>query len=191
MTNSHKDQRVGVFVDIQNMYYSAIRLYDSKVDFNRILADAVDGRRLIRAFAYVIKADVGEEESFFEALEKIGFEVRSKDLQVFTGGQKKGDWDVGIAMDAARMAPKLDTVVLVSGDGDFTDLVQYLRSRGCRVEVMAFRKSASAKLIAEADEFHDLDGENKYLRKKMNPKRARRKTDANNPGMKDYSRGHR
>ena len=174
MASFHVNQRVGVFVDIQNMYYSAINLHNSKVDFSRILADSVGKRQLIRAFAYVVKADVGEEESFFEALEKMGFEVRSKDLQVFIGGHKKGDWDVGLAMDAIRMAPKLDTVVLVSGDGDFTDLVHYLNSQGCRVEVMAFRRSASSKLIDACDHFHDLDGDKKYLRKKRNPRRRRK-----------------
>ncbi len=171
MANIHDDQRVGVFVDVQNMYYSAINLYNSKVDFRRILNDSVGKRKLVRAFAYVIKADIGEESSFFDALEDIGFEVRSKDLQVFYGGHKKGDWDVGIAMDAVRMAPKLDTVVLVSGDGDFIDLVKYLQSQGCRVEVMAFGKSTSSKLIDEADSFHDLDGEKKYLRKKKKPRK--------------------
>jgi uncharacterized LabA/DUF88 family protein len=176
MSSSHVNQRVGVFVDIQNMYYSAIRLYDSKVDFNRILTDAVAGRRLIRAFAYVIKADVGEEDSFFEALENMGFEVRSKDLQVFVDGKKKGDWDVGLAMDAARMAPKLDTVVLVSGDGDYVDLLQYLRSQGCRVEVVAFGKSSSSKLIETCDHFTDLDGKKEYLRKKRNPKKVKSKS---------------
>ncbi len=175
MNGFHIKQRVGVFVDIQNMYYSAINLYDSKVDFRKILNDGVAGRSLIRAFAYVVKADIGEEESFFEALEKMGFDVRSKDLQVFQGGQKKGDWDVGLAMDAVRLAPKLDAVVLVSGDGDFTDLVRYLNSQGCRVEVMAFRKSTSSHLIEAADFFHDLDGKKKYLRRKKKPAKSRRK----------------
>ncbi|OYT27863.1 MAG: hypothetical protein B6U97_00175 [Candidatus Altiarchaeales archaeon ex4484_96] len=181
MKGFHVNQRVGVFVDIQNMYYSAINLYNSKVDFRIILNDAVQGRNLIRAFAYVIKADIGEEEgSFFEALENMGFDVRSKDLQVFAGGHKKGDWDVGLAMDAIRMAPKLDTVVLVSGDGDFTDLVRYLNGQGCRVEVMAFRKSASSHLIDAADYFFDLEGKKKYLRKKKKPSKSRKKTT--NPG---------
>ncbi|MFH1403450.1 MAG: NYN domain-containing protein [Candidatus Altiarchaeota archaeon] len=169
MASFQKNQRVGVFLDVQNMYYSALQLYDSKVDFSRMLSDCVGERRLVRAFAYVIKADSGDEKSFFEALEKIGFEVRIKDLQVFIGGKKKGDWDVGIAMDAVRMASKLDAVVIISGDGDFIDLVQYLRSQGCRVEVMSFRKTTSNKLIETADYFHDLDGDKKYLRKKMKP----------------------
>ncbi len=155
-------QRVGVFVDVQNMYYSAKHLFNSKVNFKQVLEDAVNGRQLIRAIAYGIKADIKEEENFFEALEKIGFEVKTKDLQIFVDGSKKGDWDVGIAMDAMRLGPKLDVVVLVSGDGDFRDLVEYLKSSGCRVEALAFKKTASARLTSVVDHFTDLVG-NKYL----------------------------
>jgi len=152
-----REQRVGVFVDVQNMYYSAKQLYDAKVNFHEILNVGVGTRKLVRAFAYVIKADVKEEVNFFEALEKMGYEVRMKDLQIFLGGAKKGDWDVGMAMDMIKMAPKLDVVILVSGDGDFRALLEYVRTMGCRTEVIAFSKSASAKLIEEADSFLDLD----------------------------------
>jgi len=152
------EQRVGVFVDVQNMYYSAKNLYGRKVDFGAILKDAVGNRNLIRAIAYVIKADIEEEKAFFEALNKIGYEVKMKELQVFFGGAKKGDWDIGIAMDTIELAPKLDVVVLVSGDGDFVPLVQHLkRAMGCKVEVMAFGKSSSSRLIEEADVFIDFD----------------------------------
>lgn len=153
----NKEQRVGVFVDVQNLYYSAKNLYKRKVNYKTILAEAVQSRKLIRAIAYVIKADIKEETNFFDALEKIGYEVRAKDLQIFFGGAKKGDWDVGIAMDMMRIASKLDTVVLVSGDGDFSDLLHHLKSLGCRTEVIAFGKTASSKLKTEADCFIDLD----------------------------------
>ncbi len=156
--SQHRAQRVGVLIDVQNLYYSAKHLYGSKVSFKEILREAVKGRSLIRAIAYVIKADVKEESNFFEALEKIGFEVKAKDLQIFYGGAKKGDWDVGIAMDAIELAPKLDTIILVSGDGDFKPLVLHLKSAlGCRVEIMAFGKSASSMLKETADLFVDLD----------------------------------
>ena len=142
MTKSgYKEQRIGVFIDVQNMYYSAKQLYKGKVNFNVVLKEAIAGRQLIRAIAYVIKADVKDEETFYDALTEMGFEVRSKDLQVFYGGAKKGDWDVGIAMDVMRLAPKLDTIVLVSGDGDFSDLLEHTKSLGCRVEVVAFGKT--------------------------------------------------
>ena len=160
MKAQHKGQRVGIFVDVQNMYYSAKQMYSAKVNFAHILRTAVGDRHLIRAIAYVIKADVKDEKNFFDALESFGFEVKAKDLQVFYGGNKKGDWDIGIAMDMIELAPKLDTVVLVSGDGDFIPLLQHLRRAiGCRVEVIAFGRSSSSKLREEADSFVDLDKE--------------------------------
>lgn len=155
----HKDQRIGVFVDVQNLYYSAKQFYHSKVNFAHILNRAVSGRKLIRAIAYVIKADIKEEGNFFEALEKIGYDVRAKDLQIFFGGAKKGDWDVGIAMDIMRMAAKLDVIVLVSGDGDFKDLLEHVKALGCRAEVIGFKKTVSSRLLNEADEFTNLDKE--------------------------------
>lgn len=158
MGQQHKEQRVGVFVDVQNMYYSARNLYDAKLNFREVLKEAVKSRSLIRAIAYVIKADVKDEKNFFDALKNFGFEIRAKDLQVFYGGHKKGDWDIGIAMDTIELASKLDTVVLVSGDGDFIPLAQHLkRALGCKVEVIAFGKSCSSKLKEEADLFIDLD----------------------------------
>ena len=144
-------------MDVQNMYYSAKNLYGAKVDFGKVLSTAIAGRKLIRAFAYVIKADVGAEKDFFGALEKIGYEVKEKDLQVFLGGSKKGDWDVGLCMDVVRMVPKMDTMVLISGDGDYTELLEYARSQGVRTEVIAFGKTCSSKLLNEADFVIDMD----------------------------------
>ena len=160
----HKEQRVGIFVDVQNMYYSAKQLYNSKVNFNAILKEGVAGRKLIRAMAYVIRADIHEEKHFFGALSNIGFDVRVKDLQIFFGGAKKGDWDVGLAMDVIRMAGKLDTVILVSGDGDFKDMLEFVKAAGCRAEVIAFGKTTSSRLKEEADLFIDMDkNPKKYL----------------------------
>ena len=158
MMPHYRDQRVGVFVDVQNMYYSAKNLYNAKVNFAQILKAATGGRSLIRAIAYVIKADVKEEQNFFDALEKIGFEGKAKDLQVFAGGAKKGDWDIGLAMDTIELAPKLDTIVIVSGDGDYVPLLNHLRhALGCRIEVIAFGKSSSGALREECDSFTDMD----------------------------------
>ncbi len=164
-----KEQRIGVFVDIQNLYYSAKHLYKAKVNFEEVLKTAVNSRTLVRAIAYVIKTDELKEKKFFDALKNIGFEVKSKDLQVFYGGAKKGDWDIGVAMDMIELSPRLDTMVLVSGDGDFVDLVQHLkRAVGCKVEAMAFGRSASSKLKDEVDEFIDMDKDkDKYLIKKI------------------------
>ncbi len=154
----HPEQRVGVFIDTQNLYHSAKNLYHARVNFGNLLKDAVAGRRLIRARAYVVTTESGEEKGFFEALAKIGIETRTKDLQIFFGGAKKADWDVGMAVDAITMAPKLDTVILFTGDGDFIPLVDYLRTHGgCQVEVVSFGRSTSGKLKEATDHFLDLD----------------------------------
>ncbi len=153
----HPAQRVGVFIDTQNLYHSAKHLYRARVNFGKILEEAVGGRILVRAIAYVIKTDTGEESAFFDALTKIGIETKVKDLQVFSDGAKKADWDVGLAIDAVKLAPKLDTVILATGDGDFIPLIQYLDlHEGCQVEVISFGKSSSAKLKEAAHAFTDM-----------------------------------
>jgi uncharacterized LabA/DUF88 family protein len=158
-----KDQRVGVFIDTQNLYHSAKHLYNTRVNFDAVLKEAVAGRNLIRAIAYVITTETGDEKAFFEALEKIGIETKTKDLQVFYGGAKKADWDVGLAVDAIKLAPKLDAIIIASGDGDFVPLVEYLKAQ-TQVEVITFGKSASSKLKECVDDFVDLcENPNKFL----------------------------
>jgi len=162
-----KEQRVEVLIDVQNLYYSARNLYHQKVNFGEVLKEGVSGRKFIRAFAYVVRTKTGEEKPFFDALTKLGIETRVRDLQEFYGGAKKADWDVGIVIDAIRTAQALDVIILCSGDGDFIPLVDYLKNQGKRVEVMAFGKTTSSKLIETADEFIDLDLElDKFLLKK-------------------------
>lgn len=151
----HTNQRVGVFIDTQNLYHSAKNIYKARVNFSAVVKEAVAGRQLVRAIAYVITTESGEEKGFFEALEKAGIETKTKPLQVFFGGVKKADWDVGLAIDAIKFSDALDAVVIVSGDGDFVPLAEYLKGR-CQVEVAAFGKSASAKLKEIADDFVDL-----------------------------------
>lgn len=157
MSIRNPDQRVGVFVDVQNLYYSARNLYNARVKFNEILDAAVGERRLIRAIAYCVKADMPEEHTFFEALGKAGFEVKMKELQTFAGGHQKGDWDVGIAMDIIKAMNKLDVVVLCSGDGDFVPLLEYLQMTGQLTETIAFGRSCSSKIKELTDNFIDLD----------------------------------
>jgi uncharacterized LabA/DUF88 family protein len=159
------EQRVGVLVDIQNLYYSAKVLYGKKVNFKKVLEEATSGRKLIRAIGYGIKTLEGQEEKFFDALGKQGFEVKTKDLQIFPGGQKKGDWDVGIAVDAIKMSKTLDAVVLISGDGDYIPVVEYIQNTtGCRVEGMAFLESTSNKLVEKLDDFTNLsENKKKFL----------------------------
>ena len=161
----HPEQRVGVFIDVQNMYYSAKNKYNRKVNFGAIVKEALSGRKLIRAIAYVVRTESQDEKPFFDALYNLGIETREKDLQIFSSGMKKADWDVGLAVDAIRLAPSLDAVVIVSGDGDYLPLVEYLqKSQGKQVEIVAFGETTSTKLIEEADDFIDLGKElNKYM----------------------------
>lgn len=150
-------QRVGLFVDVSNMYHSAKNLYQANVNFYKILETAAKNRQLVKAIAYVIRSGSHEELSFFKRLKDQGFELKEKPLQVFMGGVKKADWDVGLAIDAIKISSKLDVVVLVTGDGDFIPLVIYLKEhQGCKVEIMAFKETTSNQLIEAADSFIDL-----------------------------------
>lgn len=155
-STQYKNQRVAVLIDVQNLYHSARALFQKRVNFKELLASAVGERQLIRAFAYVVRTKTGEEKPFFEALTKLGIEMRVKDLQEYYGGMKKADWDVGLAVDAIKTSEIVDVAIVASGDGDYVPLVEYLKNQGRRVEVFAFGKSASTKLKEAADEFVDL-----------------------------------
>ncbi len=182
MTIRNPDQRVGVFVDVQNLYYSARHMYNARVNFGEVLKEAVGGRRLLRAIAYVVEANMPEEQTFFDALTKAGFEVKKKELQTFAGGQQKADWDVGIAMDIVKLMPKLDVVVLCSGDADFAPLLEYLQMSGQLAETAAFGKSTGKKIKELTDNFIDLDSDpDKYL---IKPKSAPRKINVKKGDLK-------
>lgn len=161
----NKEQRVGIFIDVQNLYHSAKNLYKARVNFKELVRALVGGRKLIRAIAYVVKTEgtAAEAESkqardgesaFFDALKEAGIELRMKDIQVYPGGMKKADWDVGMAVDAIRMSGFLDAIVLVTGDGDFLPLVDYLKwGQGRVVEVAAFSRTAKSEMKVQADKF--------------------------------------
>lgn len=153
----HPEQRVAIIIDTQNLYHSAKNIYKSKVNFDAVVKNAVGERKLVRALSYVVTTESGEEQAFFDALEKIGIEIKTKDLQVFYGGAKKADWDVGMAIDAVKLAPKVDAIVLATGDGDFVPLVEHVRELGCQMEVISFGRSASTRLRESADDFIDMD----------------------------------
>lgn len=172
MTTQHKDQRVGIFIDIQNLYHSSKNLYNARVNYKELVRTLVAGRKLIRTMAYVVKTEGVEgagleekndrlpsgEAAFFDALKQAGIELRMKDIQIYPGGMKKADWDVGMAVDAIRMASFLDVVILVTGDGDFVPLVEYLKwGMGRQVEVGAFSRTGSGKLKEAADIFVPLE----------------------------------
>lgn len=173
----HAGQRVGILIDTQNLYHGAKNLHRAKVNFQNIVTDATAGRKLIRAIAYVINTDSEEEKSFFDALEKVGIETKIKDIQIFSGGSMKADWDIGIAIDAIRLASKLDVIIIASGDGDFAHLVEYLQGTyGCRVEVAAFGQSTSQIIKEKVDSFMDLsENPSRYLIFSGNRKRGKRR----------------
>lgn len=204
----NSNQRVGIFVDVSNLYHSAKNLYQGRVNYAELIKHLVAGRQLIRAMAYVVRSEgvepqqartngsnggatngngsgngharmaekdqaaavsmvpasidngngASSEGSFFEALEKAGLELRMKDLQIYAGGMKKGDWDVGMTVDVIRMMPFLDVIILVTGDGDFIPLVNYVKWGGGKVvEIASFRRSASSKIVEAADEFVNIE----------------------------------
>lgn len=177
----HKEQRVGIFIDTQNLYHSARHLYNSRVNFGAVVKEVLSGRALVRAIAYVVSTESGDETQFFEALGKSGIEVKTKPLQIFAGGAKKADWDVGLAVDAITMAPKLDTIVLVTGDGDFVPLVEYLKyHEGCQVEVITFGQSASARLKEVAHDFIDMADDPKKFLMNFRPTRGNQRNNLGN-----------
>jgi uncharacterized LabA/DUF88 family protein len=156
MTEIHPNQRVAVLADSQNLYHTAQSLYTQNIDYASLLESAVDGRKLTRALAYVVKADAPEEETFFDALVDIGFETQIKEIKTFGDGSKKADWDVGMSLDAVSLAPHVDTVALATGDGDFARLCRYLEHEGVRVEVYCFKESTADELIEACHDFTDL-----------------------------------
>jgi len=160
MANStNTEQRVGIFLDVQNLYHSARNLHSSRVNYKELLNYIIAGRRVVRTIAYVVSSDPQTgEEVFFDALEKEGIELRMKDLQVYASGVKKADWDVGMAVDAIKLAPSLDVIVLVTGDGDFIPLIEYLQiGMGKIVEIVAFARTTSGKIKEAANRFTDVD----------------------------------
>ncbi len=190
MISRNKNQRIGIFIDIQNLYHSAKNLYRARINYRELLKELTAGRQLIRTIGYVVKTDailgdgaraegmrsgtqmsgerpVSPEASFFDALTKSGVELRMKDIQVFPDGTKKADWDIGMAVDAIRMADFLDIIILVTGDGDYIPLVDYLKwGLGRGVEVAAFGRNTSAKLKEAADLFIDLENVPRVILKK-------------------------
>ncbi len=219
---NHSNQRVGIFVDVSNLYHSAKNLYQGRVNYAELIKHLVAGRQLIRAMAYVVRSEgvepqqarghvrmaekdqaaamsivpasavsgngangngngdganggMSSEASFFEALEKAGLELRMKDLQIYAGGLKKGDWDVGLTVDVIRMMPFLDVIILVTGDGDYIPLVNYVKWAGGRVvEIASFRRSASTKLVEAADEFVNIEALPRAIMKPRYMARAKR-----------------
>src|SRR4028118_365309 len=152
-------QRVGVFVDVQNMFYAAKHLYNSKLNFARLLDYIGRGRPMVRSIAYVVQTPEIDQSNFLTMLRSNGYEIRSKELKMRPDGSCKGDWDMGLALDALSISERLDVVAIVSGDGDFVDLVNFLKARGVRVEVYSFPYSTAEELRYAATEYYQMGTE--------------------------------
>lgn len=150
------EQRIVVLIDTQNMYHSAKHLYGAHLNFGKLVEILTQNRALLRAIAYVATSKAGDEKGFLGALTASGIEVKSKDVIEFASGERKADWDVGMAIDAVKLADKADCVILVTGDGDFVPLVEYLQNRGVIVEVAAFGESTSKSLKEAVDDYFDI-----------------------------------
>ena len=180
----HSEQRVAILIDTQNLYHSAKNLYKSKVNFGAVVKTALGERRLVRALSYVVNTESGEEAPFFEALEKLGIEIKTKDLQIFLGGAKKADWDVGMAIDAIKLSHKVDAIVLATGDGDFIPLVEYVKAQGCQVEAISFGRSSSSRLREAVDDFIDMDEAPREFLINYRGTRRRTSSSTDNTGTK-------
>ncbi|RUR31722.1 NYN domain-containing protein [Vreelandella nanhaiensis] len=147
-------EKVALFVDVQNVYYTVRQAYGKNFDYNRFWSRATANRQVVKAFAYAIDRGDQKQKEFQHILRAIGFEVKLKPFIQRSDGSAKGDWDVGITLDAIEYAQKADVIVLVSGDGDFDLLVSKVRAvHGCQVEVYGVPALTAASLINEASEF--------------------------------------
>ena len=151
------EQRCAILVDVQNMFYSAKHLFSGKINYDHLLEATSRRRKVVRAIAYAVKTPEIDQEKFIKLLYELGFEIRMKDLKIRADGTAKGDWDMGIAIDAISLVDKVDCIVLVSGDGDYVPLVEHLKARGCRVEVYSFRSNTAQELIESATEYYLMD----------------------------------
>ena len=151
--------RVGVFVDVQNMFYAAKDRYARRLDYIKLLDLIVGPRNLVAAYAYVVQIPEINQAGFLSLLEHNGYTIKSKDLRMRGDGSAKGDWDVGIAIDIVSMLDALDIVILASGDGDFCALAELIKQHGKRIEVAAFEHNTSMDLQRIADQFFPIGDE--------------------------------
>jgi uncharacterized LabA/DUF88 family protein len=167
-------QRVGVFVDVQNMFYAAKNLHQSKVDYGKLLKGIVGDRQLIRAVAYIVQKPEVNQSGFHEALTRFGYELRVKELIIRDLGEgrtvAKGNWDVGMTVEIMSLAPRLDVVVLVSGDNDMLSLVDYLKHHGVRVELVSFEGSTAGQLMQSCHFFTPIHADWTFKEKKFERK---------------------
>ena len=157
-----KRQRVAVFVDVQNMYHSAKKTYGRNLSYSRMLRACVRNRRLVRSIAYVIEREGIDQVSFLDHLRYCGFEIKRREVIERMDGSRKAEWEVGMAMDMVRIADKVDTIIVVSGNGVFADAAPLLSAQGVKFECCAFRESLSDLLMRAVDQYHLLSEDHLY-----------------------------
>ncbi|MFV8781314.1 NYN domain-containing protein [Microbulbifer sp. SA54] len=152
--------KVAIFVDVQNVYYTTRQAFNCNFDYNRFWAKAGKDRQVTKAIAYAIDRGDRKQQEFQNILRAIGFEVKLKPYIQRSDGSSKGDWDVGITIDALEYGEDADCIILVSGDGDFDLLVEKLRiDRGKKVEVYGVAALTADTLINAASEFIPIENE--------------------------------
>ncbi len=156
-SNLTKKENIAIFVDSQNLYYSARMAYSAKVNYEKLLRLIVGERNLIKAYAYIVQPPEGDVKPFATSLEHIGYIVKIKDVRTRADGSAKANWDMGIALDILGILDFVDTIVLASGDGDFVPLVEFVKNKHKRVEVFSFPENTAYDLKEKADRFEPLD----------------------------------
>lgn len=147
-------EKVILLVDVQNIYYTTKHVHNCNFDYNEFLAEATSNREVIKAIAYAIDRGDEKQRQFQNILRAIGFEVKLKPFIQRSDGSAKGDWDVGITLDAIEYAKESDVVVLASGDGDFDLLVKKIRTDyNASVEVYGVSRLTAKSLIDSASKF--------------------------------------
>jgi uncharacterized LabA/DUF88 family protein len=147
-------EKVAIFVDVQNIYYTVKQSYQSHFNYNTFWSRATAGREVVAAFAYAIDKGDSRQQGFQQILRNIGFEVKLKPYIQRSDGSAKGDWDVGITLDVIEYAPKVNVIVLLSGDGDFDLLLNKVRNAyHVTTEVYGVPALTAPSLICSADRF--------------------------------------
>lgn len=151
-------QKVAVFVDVQNIYYTTKEVHNCHFNYNAFWREVTSNREVVKAIAYAIDRGDEKQKQFQNILKGIGFEIKLKPFIQRSDGSAKGDWDVGITLDVMEYAKKSNVVVLASGDGDFDLLVNKIRKDfGVSVEVYGVTQLTAASLINSASRFVSIE----------------------------------
>ena len=153
-------EKVNIFVDVQNIYYTTKQIHNSHFDYNAFWKEVTSKREVVKAIAYGIDRGDEKQKQFQNILRGIGFELKLKPYIQRSDGSAKGDWDVGITIDVLEHAKDADIVVLASGDGDFDLLLSKIRNDfGVSAEVYGVADLTARSLINSASKFIPIEKE--------------------------------